>query len=127
MKRHGLRTVLFILILLLALAIHLSVASAKEYTISTPRITTVGKKVTLEWNQTQDVLVTVYKISYVRKLSNNCKDIETSGANCTLLFITKKTGNIKVIDKGYKKGDQYFIQQNVYQTHNGGYGPFVPR
>jgi len=98
------------------------------YSISAPHLTEKNHKITIEWRQTQPVLVTVYKLSYVRKLSNNCSGVETLGANCVMLWQRAGlVGNIRVTDKGYRKGDQYFIQQNVYQTHNGGYGPFIPR
>jgi hypothetical protein len=109
-----------------------SIAEGKNkpltYNISAPHLTEKNHKITIEWRQTQPVLVTVYKLSYVRRLPNNCSGVETLGANCVMLWQrTGLVGNIRVTDKGYRKGDQYFIQQNVYQTHNGGYGPFIPR
>ena len=98
------------------------------YTISNPHITIKNKSVLIEWRQTQKVLVMVYKVSYTRKLNNNCGDLETFGANCTIIWQkTNLTGNIRITDKNYKKGDEYYIQQNVYLTHNGGYGPFIPK
>lgn len=98
------------------------------YTIDSPRLQEKNRKVTISWNQTQSVLVTIYKLSYTRKLANNCQGVETLGASCVMLFEkTGFTGNIFVTDKGYRKGDQYFIQQNVYLSHNGGYGPFIPK
>jgi len=132
MKREQVNYVLFMLLLIGLMLAPAAISEAKNkplpYTISAPRLQEKNHKVTIEWNQTQPVLVTVYKLSYNRKLANNCAGVETLGANCVMLWQrTGLVGNISVTDKGYKKGDQYFIQQNVYQTHNGGYGPYIPR
>lgn len=119
---------LLVLITLALLIPNGVIAKESPYRISAPRLQEKNRKVTIEWYQTQPVLVTVYKLSYTRKLSNNCVGVETLEASCAMVLQKRAiVGNITVVDKGYKKGDQYFIQQNVYQTHNGGYGPFIPK
>lgn len=126
MKQSKVYYILFMVIVIYLLP--LTVEAKSSYTISSPNIQENRRKVTIEWNQTQAVLVTVYKLSYVRKLSNNCSGVETLGASCVMLWQKRGIlGTIRVIDKGYRKGDEYYIQQNVYQTHNGGYGPFIPK
>lgn len=120
-----------IILLCIALFIGLSLnpVHATTYTIDNPYITENHKKVTLMWNQRIPVIVTVYKLSYVRKLPNNCIDIHTLGANCAMLYkkMVWKITDISVTDKGYQKGDQYYIQRNIYKNHNVVYGPFIPR
>jgi hypothetical protein len=118
----------YIILLILLSLFFPVIVEATGYTIDAPRLQEKNRKVTISWYQYEPVLITVYKLSYTRKLSNNCSGVETLGANCVMLFQKIGiTGNITVVDRGYKKGDQYFIQQNVYLTHNGGYGPFIPR
>lgn len=132
MKKEQVNYVLVMLAIIGLLIIPPMITEAKNkplpYRIDAPHLTEKNHKVTIEWRQTQPVLVTVYKLSYVRRLANNCAGVETLGASCVMLWQrTGLVGNIRVTDKGYRNGDQYFIQQNVYQSHNGGYGPFIPR
>jgi len=97
------------------------------YRIDNAHVVEKNHKITIEWLQTQPVLVTVYKLSYKYKLNNNCAGVEAFGAYCTILWQKRVTvGIIRVTDRGYRNGDEYYIQQNVYQSHNGGYGPFIP-
>lgn len=97
------------------------------YTIDTPHVVEKNRTILLEWRQTSPVLVTVYKLSYTRRLPNNCTAVETFGAQCSIIWQKiGLVGNIRVTDKFYRRGDAYFIQQNIYQSHNGGYGPFYP-
>ena len=100
--------------------------------LTTPYIDNVhvvekNHKVTLEWQQTQKALVMVYKLAD-RKLANNCPEtIDTFGKNCQVIWQRRNlVGNIRVTDKHYKGGDEYFVIQYVYQSHNGAYGPFIP-
>lgn len=131
MKYDNVKLILFMLVIITLLCLP-NAANGKDrplpYRIDSPHLTERNHNVTIEWRQTQPVLVTVYKLSYVRRLSNNCSGVETLGASCVMLWQKRGlVGNIRVTDKGYRKGDQYFIQQNVFQTHNAGYGPFIPR
>lgn len=130
MKFGNVKLILLMLLVIGLLLIPSIVAGKNKplsYSINAPHLTEKNHNITIEWRQTQPVLVTVYKLSYVRKLNNNCSGVETLGANCVMLWQrTGLIGNIRITDKGYKHGDQYFIQQNVYQSHNGGYGPFIP-
>ncbi len=122
---------LFIILVLLAVFIP-SMVEAKSkplpYHIDNARITQHNGKITLEWNQVQSALVVVYKLSYKRTLNNNCYDsIDRFQASCTMVWQrTGLIGNIRVTDKHYKSGDEYYIIQYVYQSHNGGYGPYKP-
>lgn len=111
--------------------LYVAQADAKErplpYKIDTPHIVEKNHQVLIEWRQTERVLVTVYKLSWDRQLKNNCDGVETFFTSCEMLWQKYGLyGNIRVTDRNYKSGDEYYIQQNVYQTHNGAYGPFYP-
>lgn len=87
-------------------------------------------KVLISWRQVSKYTLVVYKLSYDRKIFNNCSsDIETFTASyCKVLWIRtiQNPGNIRITDRDYKKGDEYYVLQYAYQTHNGAYGPFTP-
>lgn len=132
MKYGHVKLVIAMLVVVLLLLALTNIAEAKKakpfpYRIDNAHVVEKNHKITIEWLQTQPVLVTVYKLNWKYKLNNNCAGVETFGYYCTVLWQKRGLiGIIRVTDKGYRNGDEYYIQQNVYQSHNGGYGPFIP-
>lgn len=124
-------TIIMLIVVAVSLLLTLNAEAKKSkpfpYRIDNAHVVEKNHKITIEWLQTQPVLVTVYKLNYTYKLNNNCAGVETFGYYCTVLFQKRGLiGIIRVTDRGYRNGDEYYIQQNVYQSHNGGYGPFIP-
>lgn len=101
------------------------------YTISAPKVVYKRSKhlVELHWRQDYRTLVVVYKLSEDRKAFDDCGWLGDNykAQYCKVLFSRRGLkGNIVVKDRDYKFGDEYYILQYVYLTHNGAYGPFKP-
>ena len=127
------KNILFMIIMMALFIANTTMVEAKTkkpfpYRINNPHIVEKNHRVTIEWQQTEPVYVVLYKLTYnKRQLRNDCKGVETFGQSCMILWQgVNFLGIVHKTDRDYRNGDEYYIQQNVYLTHNGGYGPFFP-
>jgi len=99
------------------------------YKINAPNIVKIKTSlIELQWRQIEKTLVVVYKQSETRKSYDDCGWIGDNykAQYCKVVFTKRNlVGNMRIRDKDYKPGDEYYILQYVYQTHNGAYGPFT--
>lgn len=124
---------LYILIaLLLALTVLPVYAGDKPlpYTKDKPNIVRVKKHlIELQWRQEVKTLVVVYKLSETRKPFDSCGWLGDNykAQYCKVIFSRRGlVGNMRIRDKDYRVGDEYYILEYKYLTHNGAYGPFEP-
>lgn len=100
------------------------------YTKDKPNIILVKKNtIEIQWRQEIKTLIMVYKLSETKKAYDDCGWIGDNykAVYCKVLFAKRGLiGNMRIRDKDYKPGDQYYILEYKYQTHNGAYGPFEP-
>lgn len=108
------------------------------YAADTPLSNTIDKaqiqlvkknEILVSWRQQSKVPIVVYKLSYDRKGYSNCStDLQTFTAPyCKVIWSRSGlVGNIRITDKEYRQGDDYYILEYKYSRHNGAYGPLRP-
>jgi hypothetical protein len=116
-------------------------AAEPLYTIDHPRIVLhrTDHLVQIKWYQyvqSTPIYVIAFKITQSRLANPSCADVDWSEylrstlqyKYCFDLFRQQvpQGGYITITDTKWQRGDQYFIIQYVYTSHNAPYGAYIP-
>lgn len=118
-------------------------ATPPANTISNPRLVLHKNKhlLQIKWYQyvqSSPKLVVAFKVTNTRQIKTpECVDVdwaryitESEGFTYCYNLLQQRvqaTGWLTATDPKWHKGDQYYLIQYDFSTHNAPYGPFIPR